>query len=62
MNLDLDIWKSQNAYFSLLKGFHMGRQHFVNEAWKNTFFRLGGLLNIRHEAVFAKEPSKIIKV
>ncbi len=62
MNLDLDIWKSQNSYFSLLKGFHIGHQEFVDEVWKKTFLRLGELLNIRPEAVFAKEPSKKVIV
>jgi len=47
MNLDLNIWKSQNYYFSLLKGFKKGKQHFVNEEWKEAFLRLGKLLNIR---------------
>ena len=47
MNLDLDIWKSQNYYFSLLKRFHNGELAFVNETWKKAFLRLGELLNIR---------------
>jgi len=42
----LNIWKSQNYYFSLLKGFHNGKQPVVNDDWKNTFLRLGQLLNI----------------
>jgi len=47
MNLDLNIWKSQNHYFSLLKGFKKGKQHFVDDNWKNAFLRLGKLLKIR---------------
>ena len=47
MNLDLNIWKSQNYYFSLLKGFKKGKQHFVDDDWKNAFLRLGKLLKIR---------------
>ena len=58
MNMDLNIWKSQNYYFSLLKGFHKGKQPIVNDDWKNTFLRLGELLNIRPlaiESVSAKQ-------
>ncbi len=57
MNLDLNIWKSQNYYFSLLKGFHKGKQPIVNDDWKNTFLRLGELLNIR-PLVFESVPAK----
>lgn len=47
MKLDLDIWKSQNFYFSLLKSFYAGERTFVNEEWKATFLKLGELLNVR---------------
>lgn len=60
MDLDLNIWKSQNYYFSLLKGFKKGKQQFVDDAWKSAFLRLGELLNIRpvsFEKVSAKQVS-----
>ena len=47
MKLGLNIWKSQNYYFSLLKSFKKGERYFVNDSWKNAFLRLGELLNIR---------------
>jgi len=47
MKLEMNIWKSQNYYFSLLKSFHKQERHFVNDEWKEAFFRLGSFLNIR---------------
>ena len=47
MNLDLNFWKSQNYYFSLLKLFKNGERYFMSNSWKDTFLKLGGLLNIR---------------
>ncbi len=56
MNLDLNIWKSQNYYYFLLKIFKNEERQFVNNSWKNTFLRLGALLNI-HITSFEKETA-----
>ena len=61
MNLDLNIWKSQNYYFPLLKSFKKGERHFVNDGWKKAFLRLGQLLNIRH-VTFENVPTNRITV
>jgi len=61
MDLDLDIWKSQNYYFSLLKRFHNGMLTFDNKAWKKAFLRLGELLNIR-PSIFEKVRAHSVKV
>jgi len=34
LNLELDIWKSQNYFFLLLKDFLSGKRTFPNEEWK----------------------------
>lgn len=47
MNLELDIWKSQNFYFSLLKKYQQEPNSFISDEWKVTFLKLGKLLNIR---------------
>jgi alpha-amylase/alpha-mannosidase (GH57 family) len=44
-----DLWKSQNLYFSILKGYRNGEWIFASEEWKTTFFRLGELLRVRME-------------
>ena len=61
MNLDLDIWKSQNYYYSLSKRFRNQELAFVSEAWKKAFLRLGELLNFR-PSVFEKVGAHSVKV
>jgi len=47
LNLELDIWKSQNYFFLLLKDFLSGKRTFPNEEWKAVFLNLGRLLHVR---------------
>lgn len=47
MNIDLNKWKSQNLYFSLLKDFRSGKRQYIDEKWKAAFLRLGKLLEVR---------------
>ena len=61
MDLDLDIWKSQNYYYSLSKRFRNQELAFVSEAWKKAFLRLGELLNFR-PSVFEKVGAHSVKV
>ena len=51
LNLELDIWKSQNYFFLLLKDFLSGKRTFPNEEWKVAFLNLGRLLNVRVDAL-----------
>ena len=47
MNINLNFWKSQNLYFSMLKGYQTGEWVFVNTEWETNFVRLGELLKIK---------------
>ena len=47
MDLDFDLWKSQNLYFSLLKGYKNGEWVFANDQWKALFLELGDHLKVR---------------
>ncbi|MEL6924412.1 MAG: glycoside hydrolase, partial [Bacteroidota bacterium] len=47
MGVDLDVWKTQNTYFSMMKGFKNGEWVFTSEEWKSAFDRLGELLKVR---------------
>ena len=42
----LDIWKSQNLYFSMVKGYKNGEWVFASPEWEAAFRRLGDLLKI----------------
>ncbi len=46
IQVELDIWKSQNFFFSITKGYKKGDWVFSNEEWKNEFIRLGKHLKI----------------
>ncbi len=50
MNIHLNFWKSQNLYFSMLKGYQTGEWVFVNTEWEKNFVRLGELLKIKANA------------
>ena len=41
------IWKSQNVFYLLSKGYRKGEWVFVNEEWKAAFERLAVLLKVR---------------
>jgi len=47
LDLELDIWKSQNYFFLLLKDFLSGKRTFPSEDWKAAFLNLGSLLDVR---------------
>ena len=47
MNLKPDVWKSQNVFYLLTKGYRKGQWVFVNEEWKAAFEHLAGLLKVR---------------
>ncbi len=47
LNLKIDVWKSQNGYFSLLKEFKSGKLEYPSLEWLNAFTRLGDLLTVR---------------
>lgn len=50
MHLKPDIWRSQNVFYLLTKGYRKGLWDFVNEEWKAAFERLAALLKVRLEA------------
>lgn len=47
MGIKPDIWKSQNVYFSKMKGFKSGKWVFLDEDWRGAFYELGDLLKVR---------------
>ena len=47
MGIELDIWKIQNVYFSMMKGYKNGEWVFASEEWKTAFLKLGELLKVR---------------
>ncbi len=49
LDLDLDIWRSQNIFYHLTRGYRKGQWVFVNENWKKAILRLGNLLNVQVE-------------
>ncbi|MEO1518016.1 MAG: DUF3536 domain-containing protein [Bacteroidota bacterium] len=46
MGMELDIWKSQNTYFSMTLGFRNGENQFPDEEWKAAFVELGDWLKV----------------
>lgn len=49
MNLKPDIWRSQNVFYLITKGYRKGFWVFINAEWKATFDRLAELLKVRLE-------------
>ncbi|MBX2893760.1 MAG: DUF3536 domain-containing protein [Saprospiraceae bacterium] len=47
MNLKPFVWRSQNVFYLLTKGFRKGTWVFVNDAWKSAFGRMAELLMVR---------------
>jgi alpha-amylase/alpha-mannosidase (GH57 family) len=47
MDLKPVVWKSQNVFYLLSKGYRKGQWVFVNEGWKAAFERLAALLKVR---------------
>jgi len=51
LDLDLDIWKSQNHYYILVQSFLKQKRTFPNEDWKQSFLHLGKLLDVQVDAL-----------
>jgi alpha-amylase/alpha-mannosidase (GH57 family) len=47
MDLKPLVWKSQNVFYLLTKGYRKGQWVFVNDEWKAAFERLAELLKVR---------------
>jgi len=47
LNVDLDIWKSQNLYFGMLNGHNKGQLHKESTEWNNEFKKLGQYLKVK---------------
>lgn len=47
LRINLDFWRSQNIYFSMLQGYKKGEWVFISEEWKEAFMKLGRLLKVR---------------
>lgn len=47
MGIQLNFWKSQNLYFSMLKGYTDGEWVFANKTWEEGFQKLGRLLKVK---------------
>ncbi|MCB0641339.1 MAG: DUF3536 domain-containing protein, partial [Phaeodactylibacter sp.] len=41
-----NFWKSQNLYFSMVKGYKSNEWVFANKDWEKAFFQLGDLLSV----------------
>ncbi|MFN4257301.1 MAG: DUF3536 domain-containing protein [Saprospiraceae bacterium] len=50
MDLKPDIWRCQNLFYSLMRGYRKNHWVFANAAWKAAYERLAGLLKVRLEA------------
>jgi alpha-amylase/alpha-mannosidase (GH57 family) len=49
MEIGLDLWKSQNLYFSTLQYFLKEEKFYLGEEWKTLFFELGEWLEVKVE-------------
>ena len=47
MDLRPRLWRSQNVFYLLTKGYRKGEWVFVNDDWKTAFERLAELLKVR---------------
>ena len=47
IGLKPDIWRSQNMFYLLTKGYRKGLWAFVNKEWKTAFEQLATLLKVR---------------
>ena len=47
MSINLNNWKGQNVYFSILKGYKSGEWVFATKEWKEAFETLGEWLKIK---------------
>lgn len=47
MGIQLNFWKSQNLYFSMMKGYKSGEWVFASKDWETAFQKLGNLLKVK---------------
>ena len=47
LNVELDIWKSQNLYFGMLQGYNKSEWVFANKEWEGQFKELGHHLGVK---------------
>ncbi len=47
LELRPNIWKSQNLYFAMMKGFKQGTWVFANQEWQEEIQKLGNFLQVR---------------
>ena len=47
MGINLNTWKSQNLYFSMLKGYKGGQWVFATKEWRDAFEQLGRWLRVK---------------
>jgi alpha-amylase/alpha-mannosidase (GH57 family) len=47
MNIKLNLWKSQNAFYRMLKSYQNGEWVFVSQTWKDSFEKLAQLLKVK---------------
>ena len=50
LEINLDFWRSQNVYFSILQQYKKGERVFSNEKLEEAFLSLGNLLKVRVES------------
>lgn len=50
IELKPSIWRSQNMFYLLTRGYRKGYWVFINNAWKNTIIELGRLLKVELSA------------
>ncbi len=46
MGIKLNIWKSQNVFYGILKSYKNGEWVFVSNAWQESFVKLASLLKV----------------
>jgi hypothetical protein len=46
IDIDPELWKSQNEYYKLMKGYVSGEWVFASEEWKRAFLKIGEQLNM----------------
>ncbi|MCB0551645.1 MAG: DUF3536 domain-containing protein [Phaeodactylibacter sp.] len=47
LNFNLDFWRSQNTYYSMLQGYQKEEWVFASKEWEEAFIKLGRLLKVR---------------
>jgi alpha-amylase/alpha-mannosidase (GH57 family) len=54
LNVKLDFWQGQNAYFSILKTHEKGLWEYPSNEWKKAFEQLGKMLSVRRELILER--------